>query len=196
MRQKYFLYTYTFKHECWPVLVIFCVASMGWRKGCIGFGADWIKTGCHGNQKLLLTYNGGKVTLELFASIVEKSHERHSLGHSPFIYYQIFMKLADNLSRHKTLHVFKILPEWTIYYGVTCFDCCKDYIWPSGHVGLRWKIVCPLGDLFAKIGRTQVCFSTLMQRTLQQSKHHFWGCSGSHNKAFRAEFLFLSEGII
>ena len=28
------------------------------------------------------------------------------------------MKLADNLSRHKISHVFKILPEWTIYFGV------------------------------------------------------------------------------
>ena len=28
------------------------------------------------------------------------------------------MKLADNLSRHKISQVFKIWPEWTIYFGV------------------------------------------------------------------------------
>ena len=37
---------------------ILFVASMGWGKGWLGFGADWIKTGCHGNQKIPLTYNG------------------------------------------------------------------------------------------------------------------------------------------
>ena len=29
------------------------------------------------------------------------------------------MKLVDNLSRHKISQVFKIWPEWTIYFGVT-----------------------------------------------------------------------------
>ena len=32
-------------------------------------------------------------------------------------------------------HVFKIWPEWTIYFEVTCLDCWKDHIWPSGHIG-------------------------------------------------------------
>ena len=41
-------------------------------------------------------------------------------------------------------HVFKIWPEWMIYFGVTCLDCWKDHIWP-GHVGLRWAII----DLWA-----------------------------------------------
>ena len=73
--------------------------------------------------------------------IVEKGHRWHCSGHSPFIFYRIFMKVAHNLSRHKISHVFKIWPEWTICFGVTCLDCWKDHIWLSGHVGLRWAIV-------------------------------------------------------
>ena len=34
-----------------------------------------------------------------------------------------FIKLEDNLSRHKISQVFKIWTEWTIYIGVTCLDC-------------------------------------------------------------------------
>ena len=31
---------------------------MGVGKAALGFGADWIKTGCHDYQELQLTYNG------------------------------------------------------------------------------------------------------------------------------------------
>ena len=60
-----------------------------------------------------------------------------SLPFGLLVFYQILMKLADNLSRHKISRVFKIWPEWTVYFGVTCLVCWK----PSGHVGLWWAIV-------------------------------------------------------
>ena len=55
--------------------------------------------------------------------------------------FLIFMKLADNMSRHKISQVFKNWPEWTTYNGVTCLDFWTDHIWPSGHVGLREAII-------------------------------------------------------
>ena len=57
------------------------------------------------------------------------------------------MKLADNLSRHNISHVFKIWPEWTIYFGVTCLKRPYLTFWAC------WTRVsdrCPLGDLFCQ----------------------------------------------
>ena len=48
---------HTFELEClWSQLVnidqILCVASSGWGKGCIGFGADWLGTLHSGERSL------------------------------------------------------------------------------------------------------------------------------------------------
>ena len=51
------------------------------------------------------------------------------------------MQITWALSRHEISHVFIIWPEWTIYFGVTYFDCWNNHIWLSGHVGLRWAKV-------------------------------------------------------
>ena len=42
-----------------------------------------------------------------------------------FVLNWVFMKLADNVSRHKVSQVFRIWPEWTIYFGVTCLTAEK-----------------------------------------------------------------------
>ena len=36
------------------------------------------------------------------------------------------MKHADNLSMHKISQLFKIWPEWTVYFGVTCLIAEKN----------------------------------------------------------------------
>ena len=54
------------------------------------------------------------------------------------------MKLADNLNRHKISHVFKIWPEWTIYFGVSCLDCMLDSgerLLPFGRLVLKNKLL-------------------------------------------------------
>ena len=65
---------------------------MGWGKAALGFGADWINEncGCHGKQKLPLTYNGEK-----------------------WCFYQ-FSVSFDRMVKFTSSHEFEIFPEWTI----------------------------------------------------------------------------------
>ena len=81
------------------------------------------------------------ITLELFALDCWKKAIDDIVQDSPFIFYRIFMTLADNLSRHKISHLFKIWPEWTIYFGVNCLDCWKNIFDPLGMLGPKWAIV-------------------------------------------------------
>ena len=56
-------------------------------------------------------------------------------------------------------HMFKIWPEWTIYFRVTHPDCWKGHIWPSGHVGLRWAKIALWVTCFNNVTRTTYNFS-------------------------------------
>ena len=94
------------------------------------------RTGIRSQTSLNLISWSNKSLWSYLPLIVKKDHRWYCSGYIPFISYRIFMKLADNLSRHKISQVLKIWPEWNIYFGGTCLDCWKDHIWPSGDVGL------------------------------------------------------------
>ena len=80
--------------------------------------------------------------------IVEKGYSWHCSGHSPFIFYWIFMKLADNLRRHKMSH-FKIWTDWTVYLELPALDCWKRLYFTFWACWTQVKDCCPLGNLFS-----------------------------------------------
>ena len=84
---------------------ILCVTSLGWGKYCRRFwGRLDQNSGFHGNRKPPLTYNGGKWCLPLVSVLFDP----------------ILFIIADNENMHKILDEFKIRPDRTTDYGVSC----------------------------------------------------------------------------
>ena len=108
---------HTFKLEyLWSQLAnldqILCVASLGWRKGCIRFwGILDQNSGFHGNRKPALTYNG----------------ENDVSTFSRLFLIRAFLILAGNEDLHKISDEFEFRPDRTIYYGVSCPWASKKF---------------------------------------------------------------------
>ena len=68
------------------------------------FGADWIKTGFHGNRKPPLTYN----------------MENDVSTFSRLFFDPILLILAGNEDMHKISKEFEFQPDRTTDYGVSC----------------------------------------------------------------------------
>ena len=88
-------------------------ASLGWGKGCIRF---WDRldqnSGCHGNRKRPLTYNGENVVWSITTNDVSTF--------SLLFFYQIFFSNVQVTRTHKISDKFEFRPVRTTPYRVRC----------------------------------------------------------------------------
>ena len=86
---------------------ILCVASLGWKKGCIRFwGSLDQNSGFHGNRNPPLTYNG----------------ENDVATFSQLCFDPILFILASNEDMHKISDEFEFRPDRTPDYGVMVLE--------------------------------------------------------------------------
>ena len=64
-----------------------------------------------------------------FPLSAKKTHIRPCPNHSLFNFDCIFMKIADNLDRHKGLYEVEFRQDQTIHFGVICPQVPKKHIW-------------------------------------------------------------------
>ena len=88
----------------WPILIL-CVASLGWGKGCLRFWGRLDQNfGFHGNRKPPLTYNG----------------ENDVSTFSRLFLIQSFLYLQVMWTWHKISDKFEFQPDRTTDYRVSC----------------------------------------------------------------------------